>query len=110
MEFKEVLQTKNSMPHAAAILRSHTMNPYATSEGTSKYAHRFSGRTSTGHFRSIPDPAAAIGAQGIASQTSADHPEDRSPLTAQLLTVSTLGIGTYLGDADEATMPHTPKQ
>ena len=79
------------------------MNPYATSEGTSKYAQRFFGRTSTGHFRSIPDHAAAIGAQGISSQTSADHPEDRAPLTAQHLTVSTLGIGTYLGNADEET-------
>ena len=79
------------------------MNTYATSEGTFKYAQRFSGRTSTGHFRSIPDPAAAIGAQGIPSQTPTDHPEDRAALSAQLLTVSTLGIGTYLGDADEAT-------
>jgi len=79
------------------------MNPYATSEGTSKYAQRFAGRTVTGHFRLIPDHAAAIGAQGTASQTATDHPEDRAPLTAQLLTVSTLGIGTYLGDADEAT-------
>jgi aryl-alcohol dehydrogenase-like predicted oxidoreductase len=79
------------------------MNPYATSEGTSKYAQRFAARTSTGHFRSIPDHAAAIGAQGTASQTSTEHPEDRAPLTAQHLTVSTLGIGTYLGNADEET-------
>jgi aryl-alcohol dehydrogenase-like predicted oxidoreductase len=79
------------------------MKPYATSEGTSKYALRFAARTSTGHFRSIPDHAAAIGAQGIASQTSTEHPEDRAPLTAQHLTVSTLGIGTYLGNADEET-------
>ena len=79
------------------------MNPYATSEGTFKYSQRFAGRTSSGHFRSIPDPAAAIGAQGIPSQTLADHPEDRAPLAAQHLTVSTLGIGTYLGDADDTT-------
>jgi hypothetical protein len=79
------------------------MNPYATSEGTSKYGQRFAGRTAAGHFRSIPDPAAAIGAQGSGSQSSAEHPEDRAPLTAAHLTVSTLGIGTYLGEADDAT-------
>jgi len=79
------------------------MSSHATSEGTSRYAQRFAGRAATGHFRSIPDPAAAIGAQGSGAQTSAEHPEDRAAVAAQRLTVSTLGIGTYLGEADAAT-------
>ena len=82
---------------------AHPMSPHATSEGTSKYARRFSGRAAPGHFRLIPDPAAAIGTQGSASQSSGEHPEDRAPLAAQHLTVSSLGIGTYLGEADDAT-------
>ena len=79
------------------------MNPYATSEGTSKYAQRFLGRTAAGHFRSIPDPAAAIGAQGIASQNFRRASRRSRGVELQHLTVSTLGIGTYLGDADDAT-------
>jgi aryl-alcohol dehydrogenase-like predicted oxidoreductase len=79
------------------------MNPYATAEGTSKYAQRFAGRTADGHFRAIPDPAASIGGEGSAAQSSTEHPEDRAPANAQHLTVSTIGIGTYLGEADDAT-------
>ena len=58
----------------------------------------------TGHFRSIPDPAAAIGGEGT---RLANLPRNIRKIArhsnAQHLTVSTIGIGTYLGEADEAT-------
>ncbi len=49
----------------------------ATPEGTRRYAQRFAGRAAAGHFRELP------GATG--------------------LLLSSLGIGTYLGDADTRT-------
>jgi aryl-alcohol dehydrogenase-like predicted oxidoreductase len=64
------------------------MNKHATPEGTQRYAQRFAGRTHETHFRKIADPAAS-------------HSE-RSQESRQLA-VSTLGIGTYLGNPDEAT-------
>lgn len=50
------------------------MPPYATPEGTARYAARFAGRVAEGHFRQ-----------------------------AQGLWVSSIGLGTYLGDPDDAT-------
>ncbi len=64
------------------------MKNHATSEGTRKYAARFAGRTTEGHFRAIPDP-------------EAPRSEKLDPNHG--LAVSSLGIGTYLGDPDEAT-------
>ena len=51
-----------------------TINGYATSEGTSRYRARFKDRAATGHFRE-----------------------------AQGLQLSSIGIGTYLGQPDEDT-------
>lgn len=50
------------------------MPPYATSEGTARYIARFAGRVAEGHFRQ-----------------------------AQGLWVSSIGLGSYLGNPDEAT-------
>src|SRR5271163_3821915 len=47
----------------------------ATPEGTLRYAARFQGRAAAGHFREIPGG----------------------------LVLSSIGIGTYLGEADDAT-------
>jgi aryl-alcohol dehydrogenase-like predicted oxidoreductase len=64
------------------------MSRHATSEGTQRYAQRFAGRTHETHFRMIADAAA--------------HKSERQQHSQQLA-VSTLGIGTYLGNPDEAT-------
>lgn len=64
------------------------MTTHATAEGTQRYAKRFAGRTADGHFRTIPDPGVARTGQISDGQG---------------LTVSTLGIGTYLGEPDQAT-------
>ncbi len=48
--------------------------PYATPQGTARYAERFGGRTATGHYRTWRD-----------------------------LRISSIGIGTYLGDPDDET-------
>ncbi|MFZ0821682.1 MAG: aldo/keto reductase [Candidatus Acidiferrales bacterium] len=64
------------------------MNKHATSEGTQRYAQRFARRTHETHFRMITDPAAQ---------------KSERQQQSQQLAVSTLGIGTYLGNADEAT-------
>ena len=64
------------------------MSQYATPEGTQRYAQRFAGRTHETHFRMIADPAAGR--------------TERLQRSGQLA-VSTLGIGTYLGNPDEAT-------
>ena len=50
------------------------LTDYATPEGTARYAERFGGRAATNHFREQQD-----------------------------LTLSSIGIGTYLGNADEVT-------
>jgi aryl-alcohol dehydrogenase-like predicted oxidoreductase len=50
----------------------------ATQEGTKRYAAKFAGRIAPGHFRELPE----IGGN---------------------LTLSSLGIGTYLGEPDERT-------
>lgn len=50
------------------------MSAYATPEGTARYIARFAGRVAQGHFRQ-----------------------------AQGLWVSSIGLGTYLGDPDDAT-------
>ena len=55
------------------------MATFATSDGTKKYAARFAGRAAAGHFRE-----------------------------QQGLWLSSLGIGTYLGEADERTDRPTP--
>ncbi len=68
--------------------REPYMNNHATSEGTRKYAARFAGRTAEGHFRAIPDPEA---------------PRSEKPDANRGLAFSSLGIGTYLGEPDEAT-------
>ena len=47
---------------------------YATTEGTTRYYERFAGRAANGHFRKQQD-----------------------------LVLSSIGVGTYLGDPDEAT-------
>src|SRR5450755_5040895 len=47
----------------------------ATADGTLRYAARFQGRSAAGHFREIPGG----------------------------LVLSSIGIGTYLGEADDAT-------
>jgi aryl-alcohol dehydrogenase-like predicted oxidoreductase len=73
-------------------------NTFATVEGTRHYAQRFAGRTVDGHFRSIPDPAASRGGKPSGKQPSIPQSDDD-----QGLAVSTLGIGTYLGEPDEAT-------
>ncbi|MGH9592404.1 MAG: hypothetical protein ACRD5L_04890, partial [Bryobacteraceae bacterium] len=59
------------------------MTPYATPQDTLAYSQRFAERTSTDHFRRIPDPF--------------------SPRGAETLHLSSLGMGTYLGEPDEAT-------
>lgn len=64
------------------------MKPYATVEGTQRYAERFAGRTGDAHFVSIPDP-----------DTRQNTPEN----PGAGLAVSTLGIGTYLGEPDQTT-------
>ncbi len=64
------------------------MSKHASAEGTQRYAQRFAGRTNETHFRMIADPAAM------------KSERDQRP---QQLAVSTLGIGTYLGNPDEAT-------
>lgn len=53
------------------------MNPQASQDGTERYAARFSGRAAEGHFRAV-DKAGG-------------------------LTLSSIGIGTYLGQPDERT-------
>jgi aryl-alcohol dehydrogenase-like predicted oxidoreductase len=64
------------------------MTRHATAEGTQCYAQRFAGRTHGTHFRMIADPAAQ---------------KSERTQSAQQLAISTLGIGTYLGNPDEAT-------
>jgi aryl-alcohol dehydrogenase-like predicted oxidoreductase len=64
------------------------MSRHATAEGTQRYAQRFAGRTHDSHFRMIADPAAQ---------------KSERTQSAQQLAASTLGIGTYLGNPDEAT-------
>lgn len=69
------------------------MNTHATPEGTRRYAQRFAGRTADGHFRSIPDPSAPRGTHNSGEPAASDPG----------LAVSSLGIGTYLGEPDEST-------
>jgi aryl-alcohol dehydrogenase-like predicted oxidoreductase len=64
------------------------MTRHATAEGTQRYAQRFAGRTHATHFRMIADPTAQ---------------KSERTQSAQQLAISTLGIGTYLGNPDEAT-------
>jgi aryl-alcohol dehydrogenase-like predicted oxidoreductase len=59
------------------------MKPYATPEGTHTYAQRFAGQTAAGHFRAV----AGVGQQNAEFSTM----------------LSTLGIGTYLGEPDTET-------
>jgi aryl-alcohol dehydrogenase-like predicted oxidoreductase len=56
---------------------------FATLEGTRRYAARFAGRAAPGHFRELPAA-----------------PRDSS---APALVLSSIGIGTYLGEPDAAT-------
>jgi aryl-alcohol dehydrogenase-like predicted oxidoreductase len=58
------------------------MTTHATAQGTRRYAARFVTRAATSHFREPPGCA---------------EPDERAPL------VSSLGLGTYLGQPDEAT-------
>jgi aryl-alcohol dehydrogenase-like predicted oxidoreductase len=73
-------------------------NSFATVEGTRRYAQRFAGRTVDGHFRSIPDLAASRGGHAPSGQA-----QSAPSIDDQGLAISTLGIGTYLGEPDEAT-------
>jgi aryl-alcohol dehydrogenase-like predicted oxidoreductase len=59
----------------SAKIDSKRMPGRATAQGTLRYAARFQGRTAAGHFREIPGG----------------------------LLFSSIGIGTYLGEPDEAT-------
>jgi len=59
----------------AAPLENNLLTGFATPQGTLRYASRFQGRSAAGHFREIPSG----------------------------LVLSSIGIGTYLGEADEAT-------
>jgi aryl-alcohol dehydrogenase-like predicted oxidoreductase len=59
----------------AAPLENNSLTGFATAQGTLRYASRFQGRSAAGHFREIPSG----------------------------LVLSSVGIGTYLGEADEAT-------
>ena len=59
----------------SATIDSKRMPGRATAQGTLRYAARFQGRTAAGHFREIPGG----------------------------LLFSSIGIGTYLGEPDEAT-------
>src|SRR5260370_37688408 len=56
---------------AGPTARRSVMSKSATKEGTTRYAQKFAGRAAEGHFRE-----------------------------AQRLVVSSLGIGTYLGEPD----------
>jgi aryl-alcohol dehydrogenase-like predicted oxidoreductase len=60
---------------SAATSDSKLMAGSATPQGTLRYAARFRGKSAAGHFREIP----------------------------RGLVLSSIGIGTYLGEADEAT-------
>jgi aryl-alcohol dehydrogenase-like predicted oxidoreductase len=63
----------------------------ATPQGTKGYAARFASRAAQGHFRQA--------AGGHSAVTGSGH----VPEAAGGLTVSSIGIGTYLGEADAAT-------
>jgi aryl-alcohol dehydrogenase-like predicted oxidoreductase len=60
---------------SASPLGAERKGGFATPEGTLRYAARFQGRSAAGHFREIPGG----------------------------LVLSSIGIGTYLGEADDAT-------
>jgi aryl-alcohol dehydrogenase-like predicted oxidoreductase len=60
---------------AASPLSAERKAGFATPEGTLRYAARFQGRSAAGHFREIPGG----------------------------LVLSSIGIGTYLGEPDQAT-------
>jgi hypothetical protein len=60
---------------AASPLSAERKAGFATPEGTLRYAARFQGRSAAGHFREIPGG----------------------------LVLSSIGIGTYLGEPDKAT-------
>jgi aryl-alcohol dehydrogenase-like predicted oxidoreductase len=60
---------------SASPLSAERKSGAATPEGTLRYAARFQGRAAAGHFREIPGG----------------------------LVLSSIGIGTYLGEADDAT-------
>ena len=62
------------MSPASAVIEERKAG-FATPEGTLRYAARFKGRSAAGHFREIPGG----------------------------LVLSSIGIGTYLGDPDSAT-------
>jgi aryl-alcohol dehydrogenase-like predicted oxidoreductase len=83
------MQRRDSL---TVILAASHMKPHATVEGTHRYAERFAGRTGGAHFVSIPDPDA----RHIVSANVTAGPDAG-------LAVSTIGIGTYLGEPDQAT-------
>src|SRR5256885_7864947 len=61
-------------PRAGSTARRRAMSKSATKEGTTRYAQKFAGRAAKGHFREM-----------------------------QRLALSSLGIGTYLGEPDGKT-------
>ncbi len=73
---------------STVILAASFMKPHATVEGTQRYADRFAGRAGNAHFVSIPDP---------------DSRQNALENSGPGLAVSTIGIGTYLGEPDQAT-------
>ena len=68
------IRTERVLMSTSAPIDSKRMPGRATAQGTLRYAARFQGRTAAGHFREIPGG----------------------------LVFSSIGIGTYLGEPDEA--------
>ena len=72
-------------PAGSAASPASAIKGFATPEGTRNYAARFAGRAASGHFRELPSSSSPGG-------TSAPD-----------LVLSSIGIGTYLGEPDAAT-------
>ncbi len=72
-------------PAGSGASSTTALKGFATLEGTRRYAARFAGRAALGHFRELP---------------AAPAPRDSS---APALVLSSIGIGTYLGEPDAAT-------
>jgi len=70
-------------PAGSAASSTTALKGFATLEGTRNYAARFAGRAAPGHFRELPAA-----------------PRDSG---APALVLSSIGIGTYLGEPDAAT-------
>lgn len=71
---------RNSLLRETATLAGHMIGGFATGPGTRRYTERFPSQHAAGHFRPSP------------------HPDP-----ADSLLLSSIGIGTYLGESDEST-------